>query len=360
MRFGMINVMPAEAPFEDWLRFTRAVEDAGFENVTVPDSQMRVMESTVSLALIAAHTSRIRFGPTISNPTTRHPGVAASSYASLQRVSKGRAFFGIGTGNSAVRGLGLAPAKLDELEAYVRAMRDLFRDGSTTYRGARCSLPWAPGAVPEGVPVYIAANAPRSLELAGRIADGVIVGGGVSPEVIDQSMNYLEQGAKRAGRRLEDIDLWFQAVVFIADSEQEAVDEMKDLLASIASRNFRATFEGKAVPPALQRAIRAMEREYEYEEQGAASGANGRLLDKYGLTEFFAERWLVGGTAQKVIERLKQLESRGICKVHIPGMVPDPFKLLVQIRDEIMPHFANSAGPALTPGPKRSPAQPVR
>lgn len=339
MKFGIFNLVPATEPFERWLEFTRLAEASGFQHISVGDTPVRVMDASVTLTLLATHTSRVRFGPTISNPITRHPAVAAATYASLQALSGSRAFFGVGTGNSALRNLGMPPSTLAHLEAFVQTFRDLVTTGHAEFEGRPCVVPWAPEAAPEGVPVVMAANGPRSLELAGRIADGVIVGGGITPEVVEATWTRLERGTSAAGRQLDDIDVWFQADIWITD-EEDPVGPMKDILASIGSRNFRATLEAKAVPDELVPAIRGFERDYAYAEHISQGNHNGALLDRHGLTDFFARRWLVAGTADQVAARLRELEASGVRQLHLPGLVPDPFRVVERLRDEVIPSLA--------------------
>ncbi|MBI2867159.1 MAG: LLM class flavin-dependent oxidoreductase [Chloroflexi bacterium] len=341
MKFGVHVLLPAETPLDEWKRFVHLAEDAGLAQLAVGDIQTRCLECYVHLTMIALNTSRVRLGPLISNPTTRHPGVVASGFASLQRLSNGRAFLGISTGNSALRNLGLPAARLEDMREHIRVFRELVKSGASQHQGRKCVLPWVPQVVPQGVPVYIAANGPKSMRLAGEIADGVIMGGGVTQDVVEQALTYVEDGARSAGRTLDDIDIWFQSDMNIAETDQKAVDQMKNILVGIASRNFRFTFEGKGVPKSLERSIRAMEKEYQYAEHVTDTAGNERLLDKYGLTEFFADRWLVAGTVDTVVKKLKRLESYGIKQVHIPALVPDPFKLLTQLRDQVMPRLAS-------------------
>jgi 5,10-methylenetetrahydromethanopterin reductase len=272
---------------------------------------------SVNLGLLAASTSHIRFGVVVTNPVTRHPAVMASTFASVHLLSGERSWMGIGTGNNAVRNLGLRAARLAELEEFIHCFRQLIAVGRATYQGSECALPWPRAALSSPVPVLIAANGPRSLHLAGRVADGVIAGGGITPAAIDQQLTYIEQGARTAGRSMEDIDVWFQVVVSIADTHEQAITPAIDLLAAIGSRNFRSTFEGKQVPGTLESAIREFESAYRYAEHATSAGHNAELLTRFGLTEFFASLWLLGGTPIETLEQLRALKAHGATNIHV-------------------------------------------
>src|SRR5579875_253482 len=93
-------------------------EAAGFELLSTGDSQSLWGDPFVSLAVAAQVTARPRLGVVVSNPRTRHPAVAASALVALQQLSGGRMFFGVSSGDSALRNIGVRPATLAELESF--------------------------------------------------------------------------------------------------------------------------------------------------------------------------------------------------------------------------------------------------
>ena len=88
----------------------------GFDELLLADSENLVGDPYVELALAAQATERLRLGPAVTNPLTRHPAVTASAIATLQVESEGRAVLVFGRGDSAVLQLGLRPATTAELE----------------------------------------------------------------------------------------------------------------------------------------------------------------------------------------------------------------------------------------------------
>ena len=86
-------------------------EALGWDFAFVPDSQRRRHDTYVLLAFAARITSTIRLGPLLANPVTRHASVTASSIATVDQVSDGRALLGLGIGDTAVRLAGLKPAR---------------------------------------------------------------------------------------------------------------------------------------------------------------------------------------------------------------------------------------------------------
>ena len=136
------------------------------------------------------------------NPITRHPAISASGVATLEEIAPGRALLGIGTGDSSVHNAGVKPANMAQTKAYTAAIRDLLTTGETVFEGETARLTWGHA----DIPLYVAASGPKTLELAGEVADGVIIQTGLLPEVIEDALNCIRRGAERAGRDFNKID----------------------------------------------------------------------------------------------------------------------------------------------------------
>src|SRR5512144_2223988 len=249
-RFGIVFLPET---LTGWGDLCREAEETGFEWLGVADSQSVFRELYVALTLAALHTTRMRLGPLVTNPLTRHLVVTASAIASVDELSGGRAVLGLGSGDSAIYTVGAPPATLAGLEDSVTTLRRLTA-GETVERAGR---PWRVHRATRRVPIYLAAEGPRTLELAGRVADGVIVGLGLTPDVVRLSLDAIERGARAAGRKLEDVDVWWFAKTNVADTRAAAVEPIKMALAASANHAFRFTLEGKGVPSDLHEKVKA-------------------------------------------------------------------------------------------------------
>ena len=103
VRFGA--VFPPRN-LDDYANEVRLLDDLGFAMIGKGDSQALSLDPYVTLSVAAANTKRAMVGTLVTNPVTRHPAASAAAIASLQVLSHGRAFFGIGTGDSSVYNLG--------------------------------------------------------------------------------------------------------------------------------------------------------------------------------------------------------------------------------------------------------------
>ena len=174
----------------------RRAETLGWDAALQPDSQLRRRDTYVLLAAAAKATERITLGPLLANPVNRHPSVTAGSIATIDELAPGRTILGWGVGDTAVRLAGLRPARVKELEAGTRLMRALL-DGESVDVGAE-----QPARLPHHrpVPIWIAAGGPRTLRMAGGVADGVFIRVGTHPANISTAVEAIWAGAAEAGR----------------------------------------------------------------------------------------------------------------------------------------------------------------
>ena len=174
----------------------RDAEAAGFDHLWFPDSQLRNGDVFVNVLTAAQATRHARVGTLLVNPVTRHPSVIAASAAAVDMYAPGRVFLGVGSGDTAVWQVGLRPARLAEQEAAVRMIRALLA-------GEGVPLGWtAPSRLqtPRPVPVIVAGSGPKTLRMAGRAADGVVIRIGVDPALVQWGYEEFCAGAREAGR----------------------------------------------------------------------------------------------------------------------------------------------------------------
>ena len=139
MQFGIIEIPRSVAGA---VANAQAAEAAGFDLVGVADSQSVFREMYVTAAMILSQTSRVRVGPTVTNPITRHPAVAASAIATLNEIGDGRCLYGMGSGDSAILNLGEKPFNLAGMRAAIETMRALLRGKHAEWRGRDVHTQW--------------------------------------------------------------------------------------------------------------------------------------------------------------------------------------------------------------------------
>ena len=304
--------------FVDWLR---TAEEVGLDVIGLGDSQNLWGDLYVSLTMAAMHTSRARLVSMVTNPLTRHPAVAAGAMASLQQVSGNRMFFGIGTGDSATSNLGRRPATVDFFEKYCRAVQGLGAGGVVEWDGRPIRMSWPA----DSAPLWLAAEGPRTLHLAGQIADGVIIGCGLTDDVVRDCQARIRAGAESVGRNYDDIELWWYAKPYIAPTEEEGWAALRWTVAGSAMHSFRYAVDQKFVPPELIEPIAQLHREFAHHTHGKVSKGefNSALVERLGLTKFLGQRFTLAGPPDRIAARIEHLMSLGATNLIVAQLVPD-------------------------------------
>ncbi len=171
-----VNFIP-EHPIGQIVELAVEAERLGYDRCWVYDEGLAARDVYVTMTAIAAATDRIEIGPGVTNPYTRHPGVTAAAIATLDELSGGRAFLGIGAGGS----LTLGPLGIERSRP-VAAMRDtiltaraLFA-GDGTYDGELASVHSSRlDHVRPDLEIWVAGRGPQVLRLGGELADGVLI-----------------------------------------------------------------------------------------------------------------------------------------------------------------------------------------
>jgi 5,10-methylenetetrahydromethanopterin reductase len=335
MRFATGTTVKDFGAYARWLE---VAADCGYAMLTTGDSQSLWADPYVALTFAAQRTTTQRLAITVSNPMTRHPAVAASAASALQHISGGRFVLGVSSGDSALRNIGVRPGRVDETEAYVRAVRALTRGGTATWRGAELVQRWAPGPTP----VWMAAEGPRTLRAAGRCADGVVLSNSLTREAYGRNLAHIAAGAAEAGRDLADIEIWCMANVVPAATEEEGIALVRSVLAGTANHVFRFTTEGKGLPGELVPRVEELKRRYDSAHHASPETAahNAALVDELGLTRWLAAHSTVAGPVGYCAERLAEIGEAGIENVIVAQFVPDQLAFMRVFAKEIAGRLA--------------------
>jgi 5,10-methylenetetrahydromethanopterin reductase len=331
MLFGTAAPPPIMADLGEYRRWLSYAEQAGFDLLTCGDSQSLWPECFTASTLAAVTTSRPALAVVVSNPVTRHPAVAASAAATIQQISDGRFRYGLASGDSALRNIGLAPASVADLEAYVTAVQGLTRGAAVTWGENEMVLRWLAGPraqPPHPVPVWLAAEGPRTQVLAGRVADGVILTNCLTAERYADACQNIDTGLRQAGRTRDQIEIWCMASLIFAPTRAAGIDQALPVLAGTANHAFRFTLDGKAVPEEMRAPLLALMAEYDSRQHGGTSNANGALVEKYGLRDFLAGLGTIAGPPQECAERIRGLAGLGIENLLVHQMAGDTVRWL--------------------------------
>jgi 5,10-methylenetetrahydromethanopterin reductase len=221
----------------DGLDYVRYAEEKGFEAVWQAESRL-VRDAIVPMAAYAAVTEKIKVGSGVINNWTRNIGLLASTFLTLDDLAPNRVICGIGAWwDPLAQNVGIERRKpLTAMRETVEVLRRLLNMERVTFHGEFHHVEGIELDVvhgrrePRNVPIYIGATGPKMMELAGEIADGVVMNYCVPPAYNDPAMEQLEAGAAKAGRTLDSIDRPQLVVASVDNDRAKALDTSRELL----------------------------------------------------------------------------------------------------------------------------------
>jgi 5,10-methylenetetrahydromethanopterin reductase len=221
----------------DGLEYVRYAEQRGFEAVWQAESRL-VRDAIVPMAAYAAVTGRIKIGSGVINNWTRNIGLLAATFLTLDDLAADRIICGIGAWwDPLARNVGIDRKKpMTAMRETVEVMRRLLNMERVTFHGEFVHVDGIELDVvhgrrePRHVPIYIGATGDQMMEMTGEIADGVVLNYCVPPEYNLKALELLEKGAKKANRRMEDLDRPQLIVCSVDHDHDKAIETTRELL----------------------------------------------------------------------------------------------------------------------------------
>jgi 5,10-methylenetetrahydromethanopterin reductase len=335
-----------------FVRRAQRAEAAGFDGITVVDSQNLSGDCYIALAMAAAATTTIKLGTGVTNPFTRHPAVTAGAIATVQAVSAGRAVLGIGRGDSALAHLGYAPASPRALADYLRKLQrylagedvpfdeagDLARLGLAN-QPTSSRIAWIRPGHYAKVPVDVTATGPRVIAIAATHGDMVSFAVGADPARLRWGIETARAARAAAGLVPEALRLGAYANVVVHD-DPETARRLGEGGLSLFAR-FSA-MHGTAVGPSTAEEKRTFERihaAYDMTVHNRSHTPQAALL-----TSEFAREYGIFGPPPYCVDRLRELIALGIERFVVVGPSRDADRAEIERAEH---RFAAEVMPAL-------------
>jgi len=309
------------------VEFGCLAEELGYAGVWIADSHSVFRDAYAILANLAVATQRVQLATGVTQTVTRHPAVLANSWATLQETSGGRAILGIGVGESAVRNLGLKPERLAVFEHKVRTIRALLSGEAVEYEGHELRMPWSDFEVP----IIMACSGPKSLQLGGRLADGVLFQVGSDPAFVRYALDNIRAGAESAGRKLDDLKLLMRVACSVGSDRAAAREAVKGYTAVGAGTTY-ATVPREYFADDLWEDLTRFKAAYNYQEHGSNEAQHKSLL-----TDRIIDAIAIAGTPDEAVPRFRELAALGLDGFCWTAGMPEPAPFIRSFAETIMP-----------------------
>ena len=236
MKFGtVLSMAPEWGGIEEVPMYAKLIEQLGYDHIWFTDERFQ-RNVYVGMALAALNTQTITLGTCVTNPYFRHPLTTAAAVGTINELSRGRMILGIGAGASTLferHNIDRPYSPLRAIKEAVEVLRPMMSGDVISYAGRTMSFSGVNlNFESKPVPIYIASRGPKLFQLAGELADGVIIGSLTSKGGLRFAFENLKKGAERAGRDLEDIDIVFWSYLSMLDDEKKARNLVKRIVVS--------------------------------------------------------------------------------------------------------------------------------
>lgn len=301
-------------PLAEYLALAREAEERGYD--TAWTAEVAGQDAFTTMTLLASGTTRLKVATGVVPVQTRTPVVLGMTAATLAHVAPGRVALGLGVSSPIIVGQwhGLPFRKpLQQMREAVQVLRMVLSGDRVSFEGEfyrirnfRLTLP-----PPQPVRIYLGALGPKMLQLAGEIADGVLLNW-LAPDTVRRSVAHLEQAARRAGRSLADFEIAAFVRTCVTDDPAAARRWLARDITGYAiveayARFFSAAGYAEEVE-AINRAWQAGDR------AGAVTHVSPRVLDGLGNV----------GSAESCRERITEFAKAGLTMPVVFPFSPDP------------------------------------
>lgn len=325
MTFG-IEFVPND-PVLKIAHYAKLAEEQGFDNVWITDHyNNRDVYST--LTVLAMNTNRIKLGTGVTNPYTRNIAITASSIASINEISSGRAILGLGPGDKATfDAMGISWEKpLSTTKESIEALRSFFDGKKVTMDGETVKFGGAKMAFKAGkIPIYMGAQGPKMLELAGEVADGVLINAS-HPRDFEEAVKQITSGAKKSNRDPKEVDIAAYTSFSIDKDATKAINAAKVVVAFIVAGSPNMVLERHGIDVEAKNKIGG----------AIAKGDFGALMSGM-VTNEMIDAFSVCGTPADCKARINELLDIGVTQIVAGSPIgPDKEKAIKLIGKEII------------------------
>ena len=323
---GFYGLAGHSATPRDLVDEVRIAEDLGLGAVFLSE-RFNTKDATTLSGAAGAVSQRLGIATAATNHNTRHPLVTATFGTTMHRLTGGRFALGLGRGFGMLFDLmGLPRITSAQMEDAVGILRRLWHGQAVAgHDGPAGSFPYLnqDASFDEDIPVLLTAIGDRTLELAGRIADGVVLHTFLTDETLARAVGHIRRGAHQAGRDPASVRVW-SVLVTVEDSVPEdlRLRKLVGRLATYLQGYGDLLVETNGWDPAVLQRFREDELVQDYPGAFDAIGTTAELTR---LAELLPDEWLAAsatGSGPACAGRIQDQLDAGADSVILHGATP--------------------------------------
>lgn len=340
----------------------KMAEDYGFSHAWFYDSQMCYSDVYASMALVAHHTRTLKLGTLVSILGNRIAPVTAHSIATINELAPGRVILGVGTGFTGRNVMGMPPISLKTLREHVEVIRDLlvgkeacYREGNRE-RHIRFLHPDRGYInVVDPVPIHMASNGPKAIQMTGELADGWVTIG-LDPGYIAEGIRQIKAAASAAGRALPDVYCTnLTSACVLRPGESVLSDRVAQQVGPMALLLLHTNWDPEqiAVGPFAPPGVAAQARRYydevimrmktpmdrRFQEMHLGHLIFLREGERAYLTPELIKAGTLTGSGPEIIDRIRELEAAGVTNIALNVCGTDAREMIREFGREVIDRY---------------------
>ncbi|MBO8182681.1 MAG: LLM class flavin-dependent oxidoreductase [Archaeoglobus sp.] len=342
LKFSMLLPFPAPEPIERLFKLAERMQSYPIDSLWLPDHLLMYPKgycpdawSVISALAVKTH---LRIGSGVTCPHRRHPAVFAQMAATIENMARGGLAIGIGAGeamNLDPFGIEWRNKPVKKMAEFIEVCRLLWSGEKVSYDGEFYRLKNAYLQIKprSKIPFYIGANGRKTRFLTGMIADGWIPLA-ESPKTYAKNLEDVREGAKKAGRSLEEIDMALQIYTAVTDKEDEL--------------NFARMFPIVMLLGGLKKLreggykveIEEIGDEFYFKELIPGEDTENKLMELIPKIPYeLADEFAIMGSRDECIERIEEFAKAGVEHFILINVGRNPKETLRLYGEDIIPYF---------------------
>ncbi|WP_078427714.1 LLM class flavin-dependent oxidoreductase [Alkalihalobacterium alkalinitrilicum] len=276
-----------KTPISKVTELAEKAEKNGFDAVWFAEAWR---ETIVPLTAIAMKTKTIKFGSGVGQVFPNNPTTLALQGTNLQELSDGRFVLGLGLSTPFVvenwygSHYGRPLRQMRESIEIIKGIQTSKSGNRFNYEGELFKIKKykSPVELEKPFPVYMAAIGPKMLQLAGEIADGLVIGALHSPRYLSENVYHnLKIGAERSGRNLDDLNIIYGQICSISQNRKEAYDRArKSIMYTAQYPHYQTVMQQEGFTEEVEAISQALEQK-DYDK--AATLITDKMVDHFSI-----------------------------------------------------------------------------
>ena len=334
--FKSIDIGFSDCSIDDFLTLADLVDKTEFSRLWIQEGDQKSAWTLAALALRS--TKRVKVALGVTSPVRRHPQILAIEAATVNEISVDRLVLGVGIATGAIRNYGLQMEPLPAMRDTVAIIRGLLADATTefSYSGKVFSTrrPQKPFRIPN-LPIFLGAIGPQMLDLAGEIADGLILTrrGCFSAEYQKYAIDRVISSARTKNRDPNSLSF----VGFFETSISEDGNLARQFVKKILG-----TYTIPELPDSVSNLVDVNEKEVQVIKQRYSEGDFEGAIE--AVTDKMVDTFAIAGTPTQCAEKLEQFANTGLNTPILFIHGPDKMKAVKLAAEQIIPRFTARMG----------------